>query len=127
MFFHLIYYRNKNKIKLRWLVAKNEDIADTTVLLQDVKNPDNVPFEKTLPYFMRKLEIDLNTNITKQIQRGKVTYQVCLLAKNSKDVVRGYYSQQCKEIPRSLRSGAWKIGSSCVALWVLLFVIKIVC
>lgn len=104
---------------MKWLVAKNEDIADTTVLLQDVKNPENVPFENTLPYFMRKLEFDLNANITKQIQRGKVDYQVCLLAKNSKDAIRGYYSQQCRQIPRSLRSGAGKIDNS----WLMMFAV----
>lgn len=119
-----LFYRNKNKVKIRWLVAKNEDIADTTVLLQDVKNPDSIPFENSLPYFMRKLEFELNTNITKQIQRGKVTYQVCLLAKNSKDFVRGYFSQQCKEIPRSLRSGAEKLRNSCVTMFAVLIAMK---
>lgn len=112
---------------MKWLVAKNEDVADTRIVLQDVKDPENVPFEKTLPYFMRKLEFDLNANVTKQIQRGKVTYQVCLLAKNSKDGVRGYYSQQCREIPRSLRSGTTRIdGCFVMVIWTVFLAMRTV-
>lgn len=99
------------------------DIADTRVVLQDKKKPENILYETTLPYFKRSLEIDIGTNLTRQIQKGRTEYQICLLATDSKTFVRGLYNQQCKPIPRNLKSAAAKTGSNYVLMTAGLFVL----
>lgn len=80
-------------MKLKWRVLKNEDIADLKVIIRDKANPNNIIYEKILPYFKRSIEIDTKTTIK---QNGN--FQICLIAKDSKDINRGFYKEQCKEM-----------------------------
>lgn len=122
-FIDYIFFRNKKRIKLKWLVFKNADIADTRILLQDKNKPENLLYETTQPYFTRSLEIDISGNISRQIQKSRTEYQLCLLATDSKTFTRPFYTQQCKEIPWNLRNVGSRTGSNYVIISLVLFVL----
>ncbi|XP_063905507.1 protein artichoke isoform X1 [Zophobas morio] len=90
----------KNKLKVKWRVLRNDDIADPYVVVRNIKDPRSIAYEVTLPYFKRSLEIDVGANLTRQ--KGNDTeYQICLLARDSKTFIRGFHKEQCKPFPNS--------------------------
>lgn len=95
---HKNYYsRRKNILKLLWSVVKNDDIADPYIFIREVKNPLNVLYSETIPYFKRKLEIDIGKGNLTKIIKNKADFEVCILARNSKAVVRKIFKQQCHD------------------------------
>lgn len=77
---------------------KNEDIADTFVIIRDVKDYKKLIYQNTLPYFRRALEIHLKNEVNIDINDSKNKYEICLIAKDSRNSNRGFYKEQCKEI-----------------------------
>ncbi|KAJ8958595.1 hypothetical protein NQ318_016316 [Aromia moschata] len=96
--------RKKGIIKVKWRVMKNFDIADTDIFIRDIKDPRNIVFQTTLPYFKRSLEIDITGGLGKKLSNPE-EYQICLLAKESKNFVRGYYEEQCRILSETVSDG----------------------
>nr|XP_023012445.1 toll-like receptor 7 [Leptinotarsa decemlineata] len=94
--------QRKGVYKVKWRVMKESDIADTEVIIRDMMNAQNLVFKATIPYFKRSLEIDSNKNFRKEIKTGG--YQICLLAKNSYNVINNFYEQQCKDLSMTISS-----------------------
>ncbi|XP_045461578.1 protein artichoke [Harmonia axyridis] len=91
-----------NKIFLRWRVMKREaDIADTYVVIRNLKPHSNVPekpfFERTLQYFKRSVDIDLDAELRKHLNHS-CNLQVCILGSTSQHIIRSFYSSQCKDM-----------------------------
>ncbi|CAG9858326.1 unnamed protein product [Phyllotreta striolata] len=100
----------KNVLSAKWRVTKLSDIADTEVFIRDDKNGQNIVYKSTIPYFKRSLVIDFNKDIKKKLSKDR-RYQICLLAKNSKNEIRNFYSEQCKDLSGKL-SGSSRISST---------------
>lgn len=101
-------------------MAKNEDIADPYVVIRNKNKQDDVAYEVTLPYFKRKLEIDLKSNLSRRIE-GEEEYQICLLAKDSKTFVRRFYAEQCRDLSGDLSGSSLRVTTSVILLTVSLF------
>ncbi|XP_060534843.1 toll-like receptor Tollo isoform X1 [Cylas formicarius] len=94
----------KNMLRMKWRVMKNEDIADVYLVVRNANSPLEVLYQTTLSYSQRKFE----TVVADQLRSNDVlhnTYQLCLLAKNSKDAVRKFYGEQCRDLDGSALSG----------------------
>lgn len=102
---------------MRWRVVKNDDIADTYVVIRNIKNPSLYIYETTLPYTQRSFE--LNTTLTTQLQSAGRKYHVCIVALDSKDTVKSLQPSQCKDITQSISAG---IKGSNVVVSVMLFI-----
>lgn len=76
---------------------KHSDIADTEIFIRDTTVTQNIIFQKTIPYFKRVLEINSAKDFDTKL-KNDVSYQICLLAKDSKNVVRHFYQEQCKDL-----------------------------
>lgn len=105
---------------VRWRVMKNDDIADAYVFIRNVKMPQKVVFEATLPYFKRKLETIVPGNLSEDLKLG-AEYQICLLAKDSKTFVRGIYQEQCRDLSETFKSSTTSYKSN---LEVLLLIVS---
>ncbi|KAF2906149.1 hypothetical protein ILUMI_00029 [Ignelater luminosus] len=115
----------KTILKIAWGVVKNDDIADPFVVIRDIKNPQNTIFSRTLPYFKRKLEVDIvKENIThlKNSKRGE--YEICILARNSKASVRSLYKDQCKDISDQVTAGVSRFEMNVVISVMFAFLIS---
>lgn len=91
-------------LKLKWRVMKQNDIADTSVFIRDSKNPLDIVYQITLPYFKRTLEVDLKAIKSKEKMPVK-SYHVCLVSKTSRNGVRKFYPEQCRELDGSSATG----------------------
>lgn len=100
---------------------KQADIADTDIFIRDTSNPKNIIFRKTLPYFKRVLEIDSSKDFDTKL-KSDTPYQICLLARDSKDVVRNFYQEQCKDLSSTF-SAATKVSTGAYAYLTVLLVI----
>ncbi|XP_018576955.1 protein artichoke [Anoplophora glabripennis] len=98
--------QKKGIFKVKWRVMKHSDIADTTVFIRDVKNPQDIVFQATLPYFKRSLEIDTTGKLGKKLQEA-TEHQICLVARDSKNFAKTFYQDQCKDLRETI-SGAPK-------------------
>lgn len=87
-------------------MSKNVDIADTYVVIRDVNRPQKALYTKTLPYFQRSVDINIVGEKLDEIKAGVDDYEICVLARNSKAIVRGFYKRQCRNIPANLASSA---------------------
>lgn len=85
---------------MKWRVVRNDDIADPYIVVRNIKDPGNIAYEVTLPYFERSFQIDMAANITRR-KRNDAEYQVCLLARDSKTFIRGFHMEQCKSLPKN--------------------------
>lgn len=101
---------------------KHDDIADTSIFIRDVKNPADLVFQTTLPYFQRVLEADVR-QMLKSDKNSTKTYQICLLAKTSKNKARKFYPEQCRELNKSFTSS----GNAFNANYLLLSFVSIYC
>lgn len=101
---------------------KHDDIADTSIFIRDVKNPADLIFQTTLPYFQRVLEADVR-QMLKSDKNSTKTYQICLLAKTSKNKARKFYPEQCRELNKSFTSS----GNAFKANYLLLSLVSIYC
>lgn len=97
---------------------KHSDIADTTVFIRDVKDPQNVVFQETLPYLKRTLEIDTTGRLGKKLKVA-TDYQICLIAKDSNNFARKLYGEQCKDLRETI-SGTNKFLQSFTLLFSVL-------
>ncbi|XP_044746672.1 chaoptin [Coccinella septempunctata] len=91
-----------NKISLRWRVMKRDaDIADTYVVIRNLKHDSNIPekpfFEKTLEYFKRSVDIEIDGELNKHLNHS-CNLQVCILGSTSQHIIRSFYSSQCKDM-----------------------------
>lgn len=120
------FFRQKNRLKLKWRVIKNEDIADPYVVVRSKIDPNNIVYETTLPYFKRSIDIDLtNTNKNGSLPAtGKAEFQICLLAKDSKTFVKKFYQSQCRDLDNSLGSGS-VLSKQTSLLLILLFTLSL--
>ncbi|KAJ8943742.1 hypothetical protein NQ314_009660 [Rhamnusium bicolor] len=114
----------KGIIKVKWRVMKHSDIADTNLFIRDVKDPQNIVFQTTLPYIKRTLEIDTTGSLGKKLKE-RAEYQICLLAKDSKNYVRNFYQEQCKYLTETI-SGAVRHFINCNFV-VIVLIIHFVC
>ncbi|XP_050295565.1 toll-like receptor 3 [Anthonomus grandis grandis] len=95
----------KGVLKIKWRIMKHVDIADMSVFIRNVQDPLDIPFRETLPYFKRTLEVDLNGKLKKNEENEEEKkYQVCVLAHTSKNVLRKFYPEQCRDLDKMLRS-----------------------
>lgn len=86
-------------MRIKWRVLKNDDIADTFVIIRNRTDSNKIIYQKTLPYFKRALEIHLKNELNIDInQINGDYYQICLIAKDSKNINRGFFKEQCKSI-----------------------------
>ncbi|GJQ76084.1 hypothetical protein Trydic_g1836 [Trypoxylus dichotomus] len=89
----------EKKLKMKWRVLKNDDIADTYVVIRNIKNPSLYIYETTLPYTQRSFE--LNNTLTTKLQATGRKYHVCIIALDSKTSVKSLYPPQCRDITQS--------------------------
>ncbi|XP_066142674.1 chaoptin [Euwallacea fornicatus] len=95
----------KNMLKAKWRVMKQDDIADTSLFIRNIQNPLDIVFQTTLPYFKRVLEVDLGQTIKANETLVEKSYQICIVAKTSKDSVRKFYPEQCRDLDKGAVSG----------------------
>lgn len=111
-------------MKIAWGVVKNDDIADPFVVIRDIRSQNTV-FSRTLPYFKRKLEVDIvkeNMTNLKNSKRGE--YEICVLARNSKALVRSFYRDQCRDISDQVAAGASRVVMNFVISVIGVFLIS---
>lgn len=102
------------KLQLRWLVTRNEDIADTYVVIRDTVSQE-LAYEAVLPYFQRSAVIDLATTMFNTSTAAN--YQLCILAKDSNANVRFLYKSQCKVLGALLTNSAGKVTAGSVTIF----------
>ncbi|KRT84170.1 hypothetical protein AMK59_2417, partial [Oryctes borbonicus] len=101
----------EKKLKMRWRVVKNDDIADTYVVIRNIKNPSLYIYETMLPYTQRSFE--LNNTLTSKLQATGRKYHVCIIALDSKASVKSLYQPQCRDITQS---SSERVASSIVVM-----------
>lgn len=97
--------KKKNQLKVKWRVMKQDDIADTGAFIRNLRDPLDIVFQTTLPYFKRGLEVDLDSAIKKDTLKQE-SYQICIVAKTSKNALRKFYPEQCRDLDKAT-SGGW--------------------
>ncbi|XP_031345757.1 chondroadherin-like protein [Photinus pyralis] len=86
----------KDDLTVSWSVIKNEDIADPYVVIRGIKNAKDALYAKTLPYFQRKLELNIFKENLAKIKSSRRDYEICVVARNSLDNVRNFFQNQCR-------------------------------
>ncbi|XP_048523505.1 protein artichoke [Dendroctonus ponderosae] len=110
-------------LKLKWRVMKQNDIADTSVFIRDSKNPLDIVYQITLPYFKRTLEVDLKAIKSKDMPVK--SYHVCLVSKTSRNGVRKFYPEQCRELDGSSATGDISKVNNCLLLLALIVYVSL--
>lgn len=95
--------KKKNQLKVKWRVMKQEDIADTSAFIRNLRDPLDIVFQTTLPYVKRVLEVDLDSAIKDTSKQE--SYQICIVAKTSKNAVRKFYPEQCRDLDKATSGG----------------------
>lgn len=111
-------------IKIKWLIVKNDDIADPYILVRSSKRPQEILYQKTVPYIQRSLEISVselqakipragsgasNTN-DNSTGNAQDDYEVCVLARDSRTAVRSLNKQQCRALPNIVTSSGSQLS-----------------
>ncbi|XP_022909438.2 protein artichoke [Onthophagus taurus] len=89
----------EKKLRVKWRVMKNEDIGDTYLVVRKTNSPSTVVFEATVPYFQRSFMFD--NKWTRKFLGERIENEVCLIALDSKSIVRNLYQEQCKGVIES--------------------------
>lgn len=114
-------------MRIKWRVLKNDDIGDTFVIIRDTNDTNRIIYQKTLPYFKRALEIHLKNELNIDVNKMKhENYQICLIAKDSKNENRGFYKEQCKTINNNSNDSTI-IYPNCVIYYLLLLFYSLHC
>ncbi|XP_030759456.1 protein artichoke [Sitophilus oryzae] len=95
----------KNILRVKWRILKHDDIADTAVYIRQSNNSVNIPFQASLPYFQRVLEIDVKNKSKINLDSG-TDYEICVLAKTSRNFLRKFYPDQCRNLKDTLNGGS---------------------
>ncbi|KAL3286627.1 hypothetical protein HHI36_001126 [Cryptolaemus montrouzieri] len=125
--FRKIEYKD-NKVSIRWRVMKrNTDIADTYVVIRKLKEESNSPqkpiYEKTLQYSKRSIDIDIQGDLKEKLNLNNTcNIQVCILGSTSQQIIRSFYSSQCKRFCdlKAVSTGSYLNGSYVIIISLLL-------
>ncbi|XP_018333196.1 toll-like receptor 7 isoform X1 [Agrilus planipennis] len=95
--------RKSDDLILRWRILKNEDIANSRIIIKKRNDPLMVVYEEEVPYYQRKIIVP-----SKYLQFNDET-EICILAKDSRGLLRGFYEQQCQFYSEIIKGGSFKI------------------
>lgn len=100
---------------------KNGDIADTEIIIRDTSAQQNIIFRQTVPYFKRILEIDSSKDFDRKLKTDSA-YQICILAKDSKDIIKNFYQEQCKDLSTKFSTASLVSYNTYIDLTVILVI-----
>lgn len=93
--FVYLFFSSQSAIYAHWFVFTTQDIADFFVFIRDGKN--EVYYSQTISYNQRSITIPVEGALIRAIQDGGL--EICAQAKNSHEISRKWYENQCKTVP----------------------------